>query len=119
MDYGNIFEFHKEKKSDLTIVGNTKNINIPYGKIIISEKGQFLELKEKPKIKILINTGLYIIGKKVIKSVPRNTKIDMNQLISLCKSKGLKVDVYPIEDESWLDVGQWKEYKKLSKSIEL
>jgi dTDP-glucose pyrophosphorylase len=119
VDYGNIFEFHKEKKSDLTIVGNTKNINIPYGKIIISEKGQFLELKEKPKIKILINTGLYIIGKKVIKSVPRNTKIDMNQLISLCKSKGLKVDVYPIEDESWLDVGQWKEYKKLSKSIEL
>ena len=119
IDYGNIFEFHIQKKSDLTIVGNTKNINISYGQILLDDTGQFLELKEKPKIKILINSGLYVLGKKVIKIIPKNMKLDMNQLISMCKSKGLKVDVYPIEDKSWVDVGQWKEYKKLSKSIEL
>lgn len=119
INYGNIFEFHKQKKSDLTIVGNTKNINISYGQILLDDNGQFLELKEKPKIKILINSGLYILGKRVIKIIPRNIKLDMNQLIGLCKSKGLKVDVYPIEDESWIDVGQWKEYKKFSKSIDL
>ena len=119
VDYGDIFEYHKQKQNDLTIVGNLKNISIPYGQIMLDENGKFFKLKEKPNIKILINSGLYLIGKKAIEIIPSNIKFDMDQLISLSMKKKLKVDVYPIEDNSWMDVGKWKEYRKFSKSIKI
>ena len=37
----------------------------------------------------------------------------MPDLIKLAKIKRKKVGVYPIDDESWIDVGQWVEYKKI------
>ena len=32
--------------------------------------------------------------------------------ISLARKKGKKISVYPISDQSWLDLGQWDEYEK-------
>ena len=37
--------------------------------------------------------------------------MDMTNLISLAKNKKHKIGVYPIDDKSWIDVGQWSEYK--------
>ena len=28
------------------------------------------------------------------------------------KNKGFKVGVFPIDDNAWIDVGQWTEYKQ-------
>ena len=36
----------------------------------------------------------------------------MPDLIKLAQSKKKQVGVYPIDDESWIDVGQWSEYRK-------
>ena len=36
----------------------------------------------------------------------------MTDLISLAKKKNKQVGVYPIAEDSWIDVGQWSEYHK-------
>ena len=36
----------------------------------------------------------------------------MTDLIKLAKKRKKKIAVYPIDDESWIDVGQWSEYHK-------
>ena len=36
----------------------------------------------------------------------------MPDLIKLAKRKKKQIGVYPIDDESWIDVGQWSEYHK-------
>ena len=36
----------------------------------------------------------------------------MTNLISLVKNKNKKIGVYSIDDDSWIDVGQWSEYNK-------
>ena len=36
----------------------------------------------------------------------------MVDLIQLVKKKKKQVGVYPVDDESWIDVGQWSEYRK-------
>jgi len=41
----------------------------------------------------------------------------MTDLIKLCKEKGKKVGVYPISEKSWIDVGQWGEYKKATTNL--
>ena len=43
----------------------------------------------------------------------------MNQLIELAKNKNKKIGIFPISEESWTDVGNWKEYNKVKKSINI
>ena len=53
----------------------------------------------------------------MLKYVPKNKKIDMNNFIELLKNKKFNIGLYPISSESWLDVGQWEEYKNNIKKI--
>ena len=48
----------------------------------------------------------------MIKLIPKNTTYDMTDLIQLAKTKKKQIGVYPIDDASWIDVGQWSEYHK-------
>ena len=36
----------------------------------------------------------------------------MTDLINVLKRNKKQIGVYPIDDESWVDVGQWSEYRK-------
>ena len=53
-----------------------------------------------------------IIGGKATRLIPKNKAFDMVDLIQLAKKKKKQIGVYPIDDESWIDVGQWSEYRK-------
>ena len=41
----------------------------------------------------------------------------MTDLIAKVKSKGKRVGVFPIEDDSWIDIGQWEEYRSALKRL--
>ena len=51
---------------------------------------------------------------KIFKAMPKkiNQSLDMNELISLALKKKFRVGTYIISQNSWHDVGQWKEYNK-------
>lgn len=48
----------------------------------------------------------------IIRHIPENTYFDMTILIDKILKNGHKVGVYPVSEKSWVDVGQWEEYKK-------
>ena len=66
----------------------------------------------KNKLDFFVNIGLYVINPNLLKLVPKNREYDMPDLIELLKRKKKRIGVYPIDDESWIDVGQWSEYQK-------
>lgn len=111
----NLLSFHKKNNFDITIVASIKNFDIPYGVCKFDEKNNFIKLQEKPNIKMFINSGMYVLNKNVIKSIPLK-KFDMNVLIHKIKQSGKKIGVYPVHQKAWIDVGNWKEYQK-SKNI--
>ena len=41
----------------------------------------------------------------------------MTNLIKDIKKQQKKIGVYPIDDNSWVDVGQWNEYQKTIKKL--
>jgi len=41
----------------------------------------------------------------------------MTDLISNSKKNGKKIGIYPIEDDAWIDIGQWSNYKKVFDKI--
>jgi len=50
--------------------------------------------------------------------IPKDTKYDMNQLITKLRNKNKKIGIFPITDKAWIDVGRWSEYKKAVKDLE-
>ena len=117
-NYANIYDFHKQKKNDLTIVVSAKKIIVPYGTCILDKKGFLKSIIEKPNLDFLVNTGFYIIEPKILRLMPLNTSVDFDVFIKKCIKKNKKIGVFPIDDNSWLDIGQLSEFKKNISKIE-
>ena len=66
----------------------------------------------KPKFDFLVSVGLYVINPNLTRLIPKNKTFDMIDLIKVAKKQKKQIGVYPIDDDSWVDVGQWSEYRK-------
>lgn len=108
-----LYYFHKDNKFDITIVVSNKNYNIPYGVCKVFKNGILDKIDEKPSMDFLINIGIYFFSKKIINIIPKDKKINVDQVIRIAKSKNYKVGVFPVKDNEWFDIGQWSEFKKL------
>ena len=111
-DYGNLYEFHNKGGYDITLVVSAKEYIIPYGACELTSEGYFSHINEKPKYDFLINTGLYILNPDVLNIIPNNKFYHITDMIQKLKNAGKNIGVFPIDDDSWIDIGQWEEYKK-------
>jgi len=116
-DYFSLYEFHQKGGYDITLVASAKEYIIPYGTCELNSDGHLSHINEKPKYEFLINTGLYVLNPDVLALIPVNKFYHITYLIEDAKNKGKKVGVYPIDDDSWIDVGQWAEYQKVVKQL--
>jgi NDP-sugar pyrophosphorylase family protein len=110
--YENILEFHREQNAALTIVSAIQHYRIPYGVVDFKSGGDVVNIKEKPEYTFTVNTGLYVLNKRAIELIPDNVHMDMTDLISLLIDKGDRVVTYPVNENEYIDIGQWEEYKK-------
>jgi len=112
VDYTRIYDFHLKDDYDVTLVASTKEYVIPYGTCELNGNGHLSHINEKPQYDFLINTGLYVLNPDVLNLIPENKFYNITHLIEDAKNNGKKVGVYPIDDDAWIDVGQWTEYQK-------
>lgn len=117
-DYSDLFEFHRAKNNDITIVGSIQHIAVPYGVLKTNNGGNLESIVEKPEYDLLVNTGMYVLKREVIKRIPENKHYDFTTLIEDIKKEGGTIGVYPISQKSWMDVGQWQEYQTTLRRIE-
>ena len=118
-NYADLFEHHISANNDITIVVSVKNYNIPYGVCEIENGGELREIREKPEFSFLINTGMYILNKKSLDSIPENEFFHITHLMEQVKLSGGKMGVYPISENAWIDTGEWDEYKKAINRLSL
>lgn len=116
-DYGEALNFHKESENDLTIISSLKNITIPYGVLYAKERGVISSIEEKPELSYFINTGMYILNPEHIQKIPDHTFYHMTYLTEKLMSDGGKVCMYPISENSFLDMGEFEEMKKMEERI--
>ncbi len=117
INYTDLYNFHKDSKNLVTIVASAKEFKIPYGVCNIDKNGNLKRINEKPNYNFLVSSGIYLINSKTFKYIPKNKKFDFNDFIRILISKKIKVGVYPIDDNLWLDVGKLSEYRKVLKSV--
>lgn len=118
-DYADIYEFHTKGYYDITMVAAAKQFHIPYGVCELDNNGGLSEIKEKPGYNFLVNTGLYVLNPKTLNMIPDSGIFHMTHLMEKVKERNGTVGVYPISEKSWIDVGQWEEYRKALKAMEV
>ena len=101
----------------MTIVSSLKNTTIPYGVIHSREEGIVSSMEEKPIISYLINTGMYIINAEHIEKIPKDEVFNMTDLIDRLIKENYKVGIYPISEDSFLDMGEFEEMKRMEEKI--
>jgi dTDP-glucose pyrophosphorylase len=111
-DYSEILRYHRENKNELTVIAALKNYPIPYGTIETKENGILESITEKPELTFKINTGLYILESHLIQEVPKNEFFHITSLINKLQKEKRRVGVFPVSENSWTDIGDWKEYMK-------
>jgi dTDP-glucose pyrophosphorylase len=111
-DYSDIFSFHKKGNYALTLVASMQHHVVPYGVCNLNGNGILRSISEKPEYDFLVNTGMYLLNPQVLNLIPFDQPFDMTDLIEITQKNGYDVAVYPISEKSWMDIGQWCEYKK-------
>ncbi|HAG69911.1 MAG TPA: nucleotidyltransferase [Lachnospiraceae bacterium] len=116
-DYADLVERHRADKNLITIVCARKKVTIPYGTIETDSQGKVTGITEKPSFEFYTNTGLYVIEQGFLKKIPRNTKIDITDVIENCIRDGEKVGTYLVNEEDWLDMGQLDEMERMKRHL--
>lgn len=111
-DYTKIYDFHKNGNYSLTLVASIKHHTIPYGVCQIGNGGDLIDIVEKPEYDFFVNTGMYILNPEIFDYIPLNKFYHITHLINDLKKAGKKIGVFPVSEKSWIDIGQWNEYKK-------
>lgn len=101
------YQTHVNNGNVITMVCSSKAFAIPYGVIRSNENGDILEIEEKPQFNYLVNTGVYVIEPCALEQLGDDEVIGLPDLVKRCSDHGMKVGIFPVSDQAWLDMGQF------------
>lgn len=101
-DYRKIYEFHKEKNYDLTVVVSMQRHTVPYGVCKTQNEIDLLEIMEKPQYAFMVNTGMYLLEPHLIELIPENALYNITDLIDQLLKLNFKVGCYTVPEDAWL-----------------
>lgn len=118
-DYPDLFNFHQRAGNAITIVTAMKNDIIPYGVVYTGENGEVTNIVEKPRRSYFVNTGMYVINPEMIELIPEDTFFHMTDLTEKALEKGYKIGMYPVSEDSFLDMGEFEQMKRMEEKLNL
>lgn len=118
-DYSEIYDYHKKLGNIITVVSALKNITIPYGVLKSEENGRVVGIEEKPQLSYFINTGMYVINPQIIEKIPDGIMYHMTDLTEKVMREGGRVGMYPISEDSFLDMGEFNEMHRMEEKLNI
>ena len=118
VDFGDIYEYHKKHGNLVTMICAFKHYTVPYGVAQLGQDGGIAAMREKPELDFLTNTGVYVVEPRVVEEMRDGEVIGFPDVIERYRAAGEKVGVYPIGENSWMDMGQLEELEKMRRKLE-
>lgn len=113
LDLYDMIQFHKKVGSKLTIGVKKVPIKIKYGVITFDRDKKVVSWREKPRIRINMNIGVYVAEPKVFNYIPKNRVSQMNEVVKNMVEAGEPVYAY-LTKSDFYDVGDYQTYIKLN-----
>lgn len=118
-DFNQVISLHKKHNAIMTVLSSIQHHKIPYGVINFGGKGIVTDIIEKPEYTMTINTGVYVLNREALKFIPKDKYFDMTDLIRVLIDSKKKVATYPVNENDYIDIGQWDEYKKAVEKLQV
>lgn len=120
-DFQKIFDYHKEKKSKLTITLTSVDNPLEFGVVIANADGKIEKFLEKPSwgevFSDTINTGIYIIEPEILQYIPKHENFDFaKDLFPRLMREGIELMAGHAEGY-WRDVGNPESYREVYDDI--
>lgn len=111
IDVSKLVELHEERKAAATICLFEMRSPTDFGIIRYDEDCRITAFEEKPIIKQIINTGVYVLDKGIFADIPRDRPVDFSYDLFpalLREGKPLYCHVW---DGYWWDIGRVHDYE--------
>jgi len=107
----NMIDYHKRKKSFVTMALFEYKTKLRYGFIETDKNSRVTTWKEKPEIKGNINIGCYVMEYEVLKLIPANRPYGMDDVIKNAIIRKNKVSGFLIK-KGFIDIGDKASYRR-------
>ncbi len=116
IDFTDFYKTFKTDEAEMAVAATTYSVDVPYAVLETNENQQVKSLKEKPRYTYYSNAGIYLLKKRVLDLIPKDTFFDITDLMDKVLAMNLKLITYPINCY-WLDIGKPEDYKKAQEDI--
>lgn len=116
-NYSEILNYHKKEENYITIVVAQYHQTIPYGVVEFDENSEYMEMTEKPQKDYYISTGMYIVEKDLIHTMPKEQEMSFPDLIDYYKKQEKRIGVYTISESAYMDMGQLEELERMKEKL--
>ena len=116
LDYSKLMTYHLASASQMTISAYEKSVKIDLG-VLECSGTKFGKYIEKPTYNFLVSMGIYAMNRNIVELIPRDQKLDLPDLVTAAKQRGLDVNIYR-DDYYWLDIGRAEDYETANEIFE-
>lgn len=110
IDFEDFFLHFREHDAEMSVAAVPYNVNIPLG--ILDLDGRNIKgLLEKPKYNYYANAGIYLVKRRALAEIPKDTFFHATDLIEKLIAQGKRVIRYPLNG-TWIDIGQHADLAK-------
>ena len=118
LNFGDLFKYHLNNNSGLTIATYSRDSKIDFGVIKSSDfDNSVIEFIEKPIYKFEVSMGVYVMNKKILNLIPSNIHFGFDDLIHYLINNKIQIKTF-LYDGYWLDIGRPDDYEKANLDID-
>jgi NDP-sugar pyrophosphorylase family protein len=123
LDYGRLFRAHRVSGNLLTIASHRRTVATEFGILQVGDRHGFGGLlavsgyDEKPALRYLVSTGVYIVEPEAVAYIPRDRPSDVPDLVLRLIDAGEPVGSY-VHDGFWLDIGRPDDFQLANREYE-
>ena len=115
IDYEDFFLHFQMHDAEMSVAAVPYNISIELG--ILDLDGRNIKgLSEKPKYNYSANAGIYLIKKRALAEIPKDTFFHATHLVEKLIAQDKKVIRYPLNG-TWIDIGTLQEYERAKELV--
>lgn len=115
IDFEEFYLNYNNYDADMAVASIPYSVDIPYA-IMQLDDNKIISFQEKPKNTYYANAGIYLVKKKHIQLIPKNSFFNATDLMDIIIQNGGKLIHSPITGY-WIDIGKHDDYTKAKELI--